>query len=173
MEMKVCCVTGHRPNGFPWNYSDYACDSHQEYLGAMACYVHWFIHKHGYNYFICGGALGVDTDFAEIVIGLRDNVFNDIQLEIAVPCKGQESKWSPKDKSKYAELLQKADKVTYVLDTYAPDCMQKRNKYMVDNSDVVFAFWNESKNSGGTYNTIEYAKKHNKQLELFVLNKYL
>lgn len=173
MEKKVCCATGHRPSGFPWDYNNKECSSHQEYIEAMACYVDWFTHKHGYNYFICGGALGVDTDFAETVIEFRDYVYPEIQLEIAVPCKGQEKGWSPENKAKYAEILQKADKVTYVSDVYTPDCMQKRNKFLIDNSDVIFAFWNESIKTGGTYNTIEYAKKQNKRIELFILNQYL
>lgn len=76
------------------------------------------------------------------------------------------------DRETYARILERADKVTYVSDKYTNFCMQKRNQYMVDHSDIVFAFWNENKTSGGTYNTIQYAKKKNKQLELFVLNNY-
>lgn len=131
MNKKVCCVTGHRPSSFPWDFTDKECDSHQEYIEAMACYIDWFIRKHEYNYFICGGALGVDTDFAETIIEFRDNVYPEIQLEIAVPCKEQDKKWKPEDKAKYAELLKKADIVTYVSETYSPDCLMKRNKYMV------------------------------------------
>lgn len=173
MNKKVCCVTGHRPNNFPWNYKDKESASHQEYIEAMACYIDWYIHKHNVNYFICGGAIGVDTDFAEMIIEFRDKVYSEIQLEIAVPCKEQDKKWLPEDKAKYADILKKADKVTYVSDVYSPACMMKRNKYMVDNSDIVFAFWNENKKTGGTFNTIEYAKKKGKQLELFILNQYV
>ncbi len=36
---------------------------------------------------------------------------------------------------------------------------------MVDNSDLVLAFWN-GENKGGTHNTICYAKKTNKQIEI-------
>lgn len=82
MNKKVCCVTGHRPNNFPWNYKDKESASHQEYIEAMACYIDWYIQKHNVNYFICGGAIGVDTDFAEMIIEFRDNVYSEIQLEI-------------------------------------------------------------------------------------------
>ena len=172
MDKKVCCVTGHRPSNFPWKYNNKESSCYQEYIEAMTCYIDLYIRKYKFNYFICGGALGVDTDFAEAIIEFRDNVYPEIQLEIAVPYKEQDMNWLPEDKAKYSELLQKADKVTYVSNTYTPGCMMKRNKYMVDNSDTVFAFWNKSKNSGGTYNTIEYAKKQNKFLELFILNDY-
>ena len=38
--------------------------------------------------------------------------------------------------------------------------MQKRNEYMVDNSDYVIAVWNGK--PSGTGNTVKYAKKKNK-----------
>ena len=93
MEKKVCCVTGHRPKDFLWNYKRTFCSKHQEYLESMSCFIDLYIRKFGYNYFICGGAIGVDTDFAEIVIGLRDRVYDHIKLEIAAPCRDQDKKW--------------------------------------------------------------------------------
>ncbi len=32
MKSKICCVTGHRPNKFPWDYYDKENESHKEYL---------------------------------------------------------------------------------------------------------------------------------------------
>lgn len=172
MNKKVCCVTGHRPSGFPWNYKAFKCAKHQEYLEAMSCYIDYYIKNYGFNYFICGGALGVDTDFAKIVIGLRNTYYDYIKLEIAVPCPEQDKKWNKEDKYIYKKILMEADVVSLISETYTPDCMFKRNKYLVDNSDVVFAFWNCNKKSGGTYNTINYANKINKPVELFILNNY-
>ena len=172
MEKKVCCVTGHRTKDFLWNYKRTFCSKHQEYLESMSCFIDLYIRKFGYNYFICGGAIGVDTDFAEIVIGLRDRVYDHIKLEIAAPCRDQDKKWSKKDKAVYKNILEKADKVTYISERYSPDCMFKRNKYMVDSSDIVFAFWNKNIKKGGTFNTILYARRQNKPLELFLLNDY-
>jgi uncharacterized phage-like protein YoqJ len=40
--------------------------------------------------------------------------------------------------------------------------MQKRNEYMVDNSDIVIAVWDGSK--GGTYNCVKYAEKLGKKI---------
>ena len=39
----------------------------------------------GYTRFISGGALGADSDFAEIVIDLRKSAYPDITLEVAAP----------------------------------------------------------------------------------------
>ena len=41
--------------------------------------------------------------------------------------------------------------------------MMKRNKYMVDKSDIVVAVWNGSK--GGTANTVKYAKQSGKTIK--------
>ena len=46
-------------------------------------------------------------------------------------------------------------------ETYTSDCMQKRNQYMVDNSDILIAVW-DKRIKGGTAKTFEYAQKTNK-----------
>lgn len=110
---KVCCVTGHRPKGFPWDYNDTKSASHQEYLEAMACYIDLIIRKDNVDYFIAGGAIGVDMDFAEIVLDFRDHVYDHIRLEIAVPCKGQDARWSESDKARYKSILDRATRSPY------------------------------------------------------------
>lgn len=173
MKNKICCVTGHRPFHFPWNYNNSYCGAHQEYAESMACHIYQLITKKGFDYFICGGAIGVDSDFAETVIDMRNQEFDHIKLEIAVPCQNQDLKWSNRDKSKYQKLLQAADIVTLVTEKYSRYCMQKRNKYMVDKSDCVFAYWNQNIHNGGTVKTIQYANSKNKHIELFILNNFL
>lgn len=166
MKKKVCCVIGHCPSGFPWDYNDKECDSHQEYIETMSAYIDWYIRKHGFNYFICGSAPGVETDFAETIIEFRDNVYPEIRLEIVAFPKVQNKN------TKYANLLQKADKVTYISDSETSDSIMNCNKYAVDKACVVFAFWNQNDNDGEVFNTIQYAKKQNKRIELFILNHY-
>lgn len=48
--------------------------------------------------------------------------------------------------------------------------MQKRNEYMVDKSDLVFAIWNRER-LGGTWNTIKYAVKKGKSIRYIMLNE--
>lgn len=58
----------------------------------------------------------------------------------------------------YRDTLKQADEVTYVSkETYTEGCMQKRNEYMVDQADYVYAVWNGT--SGGTGNCVKYAKE--------------
>lgn len=173
--MKKCCVTGHRPQSLNklMKYGDFDNDPYMDYNDAVIVTVMEAM-KDGFDYFYSGGAIGVDQDWADAVLYNRDafNEFRkrDIKLEIAVPCENQDLKWYPKDKEHYRALLEKADKITNVGTKYTPDCMQKRNEYMVDNSDKVFAFWN-GEEKGGTWNTIQYAKKQGKELEIIDLRK--
>ena len=168
---KTCCVTGHRPSGFPWNYNDKNCAEHKEYLQTMLSLLDSLIREEGYDFFICGGAIGVDTDFAETVLSLKEK-YPHIKLEIAVPCENQDLKWSDADKLKYRDILKKADIVTVLSKQYTRFCMQKRNQYMVDKSDFAVAFWNGKNKRGGTYNTIRYIERKHKDYELVDLDDF-
>lgn len=170
MEFKTCCLTGHRPSSFPWNYHDTGCDEHQEYLFTLQKKVITLIEKYGCTHFISGLAIGADTDFASICLDLRDSKYPNITVEGAVPCPNQDAKWTPTDKRKYQELLKRLDKVTQVSDHYSAACFQKRNEYMIDHSDIVIAVWN-GEQKGGTFNSIRYAKKTNKQISFIYLNE--
>ncbi len=113
-------------------------------------------------------ALGVDMDFAEIVLKLRNKY--PIKLECAIPCPDQTLKWNDKDKLRYDGILKRADSVNLISERYTPECMLKRNRYMVDKSELVIAVFNGAK-TGGTWCTIEYAKSRNKTIELIDLCK--
>ena len=115
----------------------------------------------GYSHFISGGALGADSDFAEIVIDLRKSAYPDITLEIAVPCPNQDLKWCTKDKHRYKKICNAADSVNVISEKYTNFCMQKRNEYMVDHSDFVIVVWNGEK-QGGTYGTFQYTQRKKK-----------
>lgn len=171
MERHACCVTGHRPRGFLWNYYNASLPPQLKYLNAMRKEVLALIES-GRTDFLAGGALGVDTDFAETVLNFRDIKYPDLHLEIAVPCPDQEKHWALKDQDRYRKILQGANTVTAVSPHYTNYCMQKRNRYMVDASDVVLAFWN-GEERGGTYNTILYATKQKKPVKIVLLTDFL
>ena len=82
-----------------------------------------------------------------------------------IPCETQAVKWNERDREIYYDLIAKCDKETLLQQNYTSDCMQKRNEYMVDNSDYVIAVWNGK--PSGTGNTVKYAKKKNKLVLLF------
>lgn len=168
-QQKICCITGNRVKGFPWQY-DYDPANIYDYTfqSQISRFIEKMITEEGYNYFICGGALGVDITFALEVISLRDFHYPNIQLEIAVPCPKQDKKWGETEKSLYREVIQLADTVTLVSDHYNDFCFHKRNEYMVNKSNHVFVVWN-GETKGGTYYTYQYAKRKGKEITVLKL----
>ena len=142
----TCCFTGHR---------DIPLISCQKIYSDTLNSIKELVGK-GVNKFICGGAMGYDLMCGEIVLYIKERNPH-ISLEVAVPCKGQDKKYSARDKQRYRELLSKADKVTFVNEEYTMGCYHKRNRYMVDNSSYIIAYC--TKPSGGSYYTLDYARK--------------
>ena len=105
--------------------------------------------------------MGVDTWAAEIVLELKET-YPDLMLIAAVPFPEQAALWSEKNRLRYNHILSLCDKIKIVSPSHSSSCMMQRNKFMVDNSDYVIAVWNGLM-SGGTANTVGYAKKLNKK----------
>ena len=61
-------------------------------------------------------------------------------------------------------MVESADERVVLSQSYTPYCMQKRNQYMVDNSDIVIAYIR--RDVGGAFKTFSYAKSKNKQIIL-------
>lgn len=156
---KSCCFSGHRPKKLPWVYdeADLRCIEFKEKLYAVICAVY----ESGITHFICGMALGCDMYCAEAVISLKSE-HPDITLEAAIPYDGQDEGWGESNRRRYRAILMDCDKVTLIQDDYTPGCMMRRNRYMVDNSEVLIACYDGK--PGGTWNTIKYAEKNDKEV---------
>ncbi len=149
---KTCCFTGHRPEKLPWgrNEGDRRCRELKIRLYdavEAAC-------EEGVCHFICGMARGCDFYFAEAVLALRE-IRPYITLEAAIPFAGQSSSWSAEHRSRWERILGCCDTVTVLQEQYTPDCMHRRNRYMVDHSALVIAVYDGT--DGGTRRTLEYA----------------
>jgi len=79
----------------------------------------------------------------------------DITLEAAIPYERQSESWSEALRKRYARLVADCDYHTLVQKNYTPDCMMRRNKYIVDNSSILIAAYGGK--PGGTMNTLLYA----------------
>lgn len=169
MNYQTCCCTGHRPNGFPYRYG-IDKSKHKTFLKQLKKKIILVYQEYGATDYISGMAIGVDLDFAEIVLCLRDEEHYPFTLECAIPCQNQTLKWSTADIKRYNSLLARADSVNLISEHYTPECMLKRNRYMVDKSDIVIAAFNGIE-QGGTWYTIKYAKSKNKIIELIDLCK--
>ena len=109
------------------------------------------------EFVITGMAIGFDTILAESCVHLN------IPFKAYVPCQGQENLWRPADQRKYLRLLEKAQDFILVSDgDYAPWKMHKRNERMVNDADLILAYWDGS--TGGTGNCIIYATRKNKRI---------
>ncbi len=116
--------------------------------------------ERGIKHFICGGALGFDTLAAQVVLEKRKT--HDIMLELAIPCRDQAARWSQKQKEIYDGIVAQADKCTYLFERYITGCMHFRDAFMVDNSDILVAYYRGT--PGGTQYTYLYAE--NRGLEV-------
>ena len=161
-KFKSCCFTGYRPQKFPFelkeNNREYVRFENKLYNAVFAmpdeaeCYT-----------FYCGLAMGFDIIAAECVLLLRD-VYPKAKISLicVVPFLDQ-AKAFPKDwKKRYDEILEKADRVILISDNYFSGCYRKRNEFLVDKSDFVIT-WFDGK-SGGTKNTLAYAKNSGKKI---------
>ena len=161
----ICCVTGHRPNGFQF-LRDEKDERYLKYLDRLRREVEGLIEE-GYECFITGMADGADVDFASMVLSLREDG-KAITLEAALPfplrsCKRQNAYHQKRD-----WILQECDRSHVVSPYYHKGCMQKRNCYMVDRSHLILAIWNGCE-KGGTWNTIQYAKSKGKEIRYIML----
>ncbi len=147
MKLRTCCFTGHRrlPK-----------DQQEEIAARLEATVVTLIQS-GYLYFGVGGALGFDTLCAKTVLRLRQT-YPEIKLILVLPCVSQAERWSPADKTVYREIMKQANKVVYTSQEYTRDCMFKRNRHLVDCSSACICY--QTKASGGTAYTVEYARKH-------------
>ena len=151
---KTCCFSGHRPTRLPWgqNENDERCIAMKQELSARLD----GIYDLGYRHFMCGMAIGCDMFFAEAVLAMKLE-HPDITLEAVIPCGSQPDRWAAALRRRYVSLLDRCDKVTVMQIEYTPDCMMRRNRYMVDHSSLLLSCF--AGRPGGTMNTIVYAER--------------
>jgi uncharacterized phage-like protein YoqJ len=149
----TCCFSGYRPEKLPWgqNENDNRCVALKEKLNDIISAVY----TSGIRHYICGMALGCDTYFFEAVLQFKED-HADVTLEAALPCEDQAARWNEQQRNRYFQLIQQCDTETYVSRKYTPDCMMRRNIYMVDHSTVLIAVYDGR--FGGTMHTVGYAE---------------
>lgn len=109
----------------------------------------------GDSHFCCGGALGFDQLFMDVVLHCG------YELTVARPFPSQSSLWLRDAQERYRELLSRVSHVIDVNgDPYAGWKMQARNVWIVDHSSMLIAVFDGS--PGGTKNCYEYAMKKGK-----------
>ena len=146
MKPHTCCFTGHRV--LPANQIEHIIVRLNEEIDRL-------IGQRVTN-FISGGALGFDQIAAALIIAKKE-MGAEIRLIFALPCRNQDQRWTAEQKQLYCDLLSEADEIHYISEEYSPGCMHKRNRHLVDNSDVCVCYL--TKTRGGTAYTVNYAKQ--------------
>ena len=116
--------------------------------------------KSGYQIFLCGMAEGFDTMCAEAVIKLK-KAYPYIKLVCVFPYKRNIDK-----NLRLNNIVNNSNQIIFLNEKYYHGCMFERNRYMVNNSSRVIAYFNGT--SGGTKYTVDFAKNNN----LEVVNLY-
>lgn len=147
-------ITGHRPNRL---YGYDLTDSR------------WILLKNQLKELLIENSCNIAI--SGMALDLKEQGYG-IKLHAILPCINQDGMWSSQYKELYKNILSKADKVKYISKrAYHPNCIQKRNEYIVDNCDLLIAVWDGIK-SGGTYRCIHYAYETGKEILIVSPNKY-
>lgn len=138
----TCALTGHRalPEQFDRNA---LYDGLEELI------------REGYDRFLCGMAMGFDLLALECLISLKQRY--KIELEACIPYAGQEKSFPASERKKYRELLAWCDEKRVLYPAYFQGCFLARDRYMVENADLVFAYCTQK--SGGAAYTVSYAEE--------------
>jgi len=153
-KFQTVCFSGYRPEKLPWGYDEE--DERCRELKRRLFHVAEALYVSGRRRFLCGMARGCDTFFCEAVLTLRD-IYPDVFIEAAIPCRSQPDAWTAAQRARYFELLDLCNARTYVSEKYTRDCMIRRNRFMVDASSVVITVYDGK--FGGTMATRNYAAK--------------
>lgn len=161
--LKSCCFTGHRPHLFPWG-EDMTDPRAKSLIKLLSEAIEETV-QNGYTEFICGGALGVDTWAAGLVLQAKER-HPHIRLTLALPWKDHNSHVADPD---FLRVKQLADETIVVSDKQGKEAFLERDQWMVDHSNRIIAVYDDRSGlKGGTYYTLQYARSRNieiKQIE--------
>ena len=149
-----CAFTGYRPQKMPFG-SDESDPRCVDFKARLRSTIEDLIGQR-YAHFISGGAMGMDTYAAEIVLDLKEK-YPWIILEMVSPFDAQAAKWPPEQRARHDRLFALADITTATGHAYGKGCMYRRNHYLIDNADLLVAAYDGQ--PGGTAMTCEYAKQ--------------
>lgn len=116
------------------------------------------ITHHGLRNCFAGGAIGLDTLAAHTVLSLK-SIYPELNLNLILPCQGQDNSWNEDQKQEYSFIKEQADNVRILAPFFYNGCMQARNRELLRNSDLCIAYLRKGTSSGGSLNTVLQAAK--------------
>lgn len=106
--------------------------------------------EQGVNEYYIGMAIGTDLTAAECLTERH------LKWTAVLPCKNQDKLWKIKERNHYAKVLKSAHKQIILYPEYSLGCMQARNHWMVNHSDICLAVY-DGRPTGGTALTVQMA----------------
>jgi uncharacterized phage-like protein YoqJ len=164
---KTVCFSGHRTEKLP------AVCQTEEGRKMLASFIVAAVEdslKEGYDTFITGGARGIDLWAALIIVGMKaDRPDAGIKLVTAKPYNKQNASLVGRELFDYGFILTQSDLVVCLSEEYTPDCMKRRNRYMVDKSSKLIAVLCDPRS--GTGQTVRMARESGLVVKLIEADK--
>lgn len=156
MEQRSCFMTGHRPNRFHFPEASPMC---RKIKDTIETEIRRLYDQEEVRGVWVGGAAGVDTWAAEIVLALqKQEQYHGLKLYVAIPFPEHGDKFSPKQFERYQRILDNCTEKTVICHAYRPDAYKKRDYYMVDKSVCGIAVYDQDRAiRSGTGMTVNYA----------------
>lgn len=149
----TACFTGYRPQKLPWGFDEETPECRR--LKARLYSAIGRAYAEGKRTFISGMAPGVDIYAAEAVVEFKREC-PDAELVLALPYATYHALFKGEDRARFNRLVLASARTAVCSHVYHKGCMMNRNRFMVDNSSLVIAVYDNK--PGGTRNTLEYAK---------------
>lgn len=156
--MKIA-LTGHREErlGLPRDVSDIQWETIENWIASQIIN-HYYFHDECLVY--CGMAEGSDMALGYVVSLLKDFGYN-IKLICVCPC----ARYGHKAPN-YEYVIDHADEIINLHETYVKGCDDERDDYMAKNCDLMLAIFDGGKNSG-VWKTIKRARNYDKEILIF------
>lgn len=152
----TAAFTGHRADSLPWGYNERS-EACKRLKAELLCAIR-SAYSDGKRVFLSGMASGADIYAAEAVLQLRETL-PEIKLTCVFPC--------PSRDSRSAVIASAADSVIVLSSAYSAGCMQRRNRFLVENASMLIAVY-DGRRTGGTFQTVGMAARRG--LRTIILN---
>ncbi len=158
------CFTGQHPQSLPFDLNE-DDECFVRLIALLRGSIRDLIENRGVTRFISGMTNGVDLYTAQIVLEEK-KTHEGVTLTCTVPCEEQVRFWKPPQKALYKLILRQCDEILLLQNENDIDYADKRNRCIVDKSDIVLAVWDGGK--GPTAGITRYAKERGK--EIIIIN---
>jgi uncharacterized phage-like protein YoqJ len=145
--LRRCCFTGHRASKLDESETQVRKWLEDRIDEAVA---------DGKTTFLTGMGMGVDLWAAEIVLA-RKKTNDALRLIAVTPYLSFDARWKEEWKKRYTEVWKAADYRVTMADRYDENALERRNRWLVDHSSLVIAFYNGE--AGSTKRTVDYARE--------------